>query len=150
MNAHAVGWKRCFVDPTVTLTSTGRAVVPVARAGSGAAAAERAVQSGLDRVGDVRVVAQILRHVLQRLLVARRLVLAVDRAVVEPVVDHPLPARLARCRGGRRRHESCRDTRHEGEQGERHGGWSKGHSYGESTAVTRSVTVGHEAPVIPE
>jgi len=31
MNAHAVGWRPSFDDPTVTLTPSGGAVVPAAR-----------------------------------------------------------------------------------------------------------------------
>jgi hypothetical protein len=31
MNAHAVGWRPFFVDPTAKLVPSDRAVVPVAR-----------------------------------------------------------------------------------------------------------------------
>ena len=66
-------------------------------------AVDRGLQRALDDLLGVRVVAQVARDRVDRLLVAVRRVEAVDAPVVEPVREDLVPAGRGRCGRGRQR-----------------------------------------------
>ena len=80
-------------------------VVGLARGRIDTPGSELAADCGLERPRDdllrIRVVANVRRNTVDRLLVAVQRIEAVDAPVVPPVVEHPLPARRE-C-GGRAR-----------------------------------------------